>query len=321
MGLSSGEELSLEQIKKLIRDFKKLGVFVFNIIGGEPLLRKDLIDIVRFGAKQGLMTNILTNATLLDLQTAQNIKKSGLSLFSLSLDGSNEAINSLTRGKGSFERILTGIANAISTGLPVMVKITLQKQNIDDLENIVRLLIEKRVSLWTADFAIPCGRAKEMSPLQDFSVQERGKIIEKIYELAQKFKKQISFFTMDKIYYNVYSLKREKPNVLQKLMLYSKGGCGVLDGNSIYINCDGSIRPCPFFPFVLPEVNIKTRSVIDVYRYNEYFGKLRDRKNLKGKCSRCKFSFICGGCRARIYAQTGDFFAEDASCDLFESAS
>ncbi|MDP8259798.1 MAG: radical SAM protein [Candidatus Gygaella obscura] len=318
-GVSLENELSMEQIKVLIKDFKKLGVTIFNIIGGEPLLRKEIREVVKFGAENGMMTNILTNATLLDSNMAGELKDNGLSLFSISLDGSNEAINSFTRGNGSFEKILKGIDCAVATGLPVLVKITLHKNNTQDIENTLRLLIEKKVSFWTADFAIPCGRERKMNSAQSFSPQEKLKIIENIYDLAHIYRDRIKFFTIDKIYYNVYSFKKEKPGLLKRLISYTKGGCGVLDGNSVYVNSDGSVRPCPFFPFVLPDLNIKKDSIVDIYKNNKHLKALRNRNNLKGKCLNCKFSRICGGCRAKIYAQTGDFFAEDAACILFES--
>ena len=69
----------------------------------------------------------------------------------------------------------------------------------------------------------------------------------------------------------------------------------------------------------IPDLNIKKDSIVDIYKNNKHLKALRNRNNLKGKCLNCKFSRICGGCRAKIYAQTGDFFAEDAACILFES--
>jgi radical SAM protein with 4Fe4S-binding SPASM domain len=60
--------------------------------------------------------------------------------------------------------------------------------------------------------------------------------------------------------------------------------------------------------------NVRREELIDVYRHNPLFTQLRDTSLLKGKCGYCEFRNICGGSRARAYALTGDFLAEEPSC-------
>ncbi len=84
--------------------------FLINFGGGEPLLMKGLLDLVRFAADKGFRTNIATNAYLIDKEMARQIADSGLSSINLSLDSMNEATHDYLRGK---KGVYTGVMNAI----------------------------------------------------------------------------------------------------------------------------------------------------------------------------------------------------------------
>jgi AdoMet-dependent heme synthase len=59
---------------------------------------------------------------------------------------------------------------------------------------------------------------------------------------------------------------------------------------------------------------VRKDELLDVYRHSPLFRELRNPSLLKGKCSRCEFKSICGGSRARAYAMTGDYLAEEPLC-------
>jgi radical SAM protein with 4Fe4S-binding SPASM domain len=89
------------------------------------------------------------------------------------------------------------------------------------------------------------------------------------------------------------------------------GGCGA---GRLYcaISPEGNVQPCVFMPLVLG--NLKTERLEDIWRSSPVFKDLRDRMKLKGRCGRCEFKFVCGGCRARAYAYHDDYLMSDPGC-------
>jgi radical SAM protein with 4Fe4S-binding SPASM domain len=87
----------------------------------------------------------------------------------------------------------------------------------------------------------------------------------------------------------------------------------VTDGNGfVFIDHLGNICPSGFLP--APRGNVRTGDLAAVYRHDEVFTRLRNTNALMGKCGRCEFRAICGGSRARAYAETGALMASDSLC-------
>jgi radical SAM protein with 4Fe4S-binding SPASM domain len=91
------------------------------------------------------------------------------------------------------------------------------------------------------------------------------------------------------------------------------GGCMAGIGVA-YLNVDGSVFPCSKLPFSLG--NIHTEKFSDIWNDSPFLHQLRNRKNLLGKCGKCKYVNMCGGCRASGFEQRGKLFDEDYMCWL-----
>ena len=294
---------------------KELHIPVLFFTGGEPLLRDDLCELVQFASKLKLATCIATNGILLSRQLADRLTASGLDLFHLSIDGSCAEIHDKYRGRGTFPESLRGLENAAHTGLPVMVKTMATKHNAHDFENIAELLEDRGTTLWALQSVVPSGRGASLPQSETFSPQELLGLMERIWLLARAYRSKMKIDFNALPFYKVFSYKKAKYNLRKKLDIRSRGGCAMVEGRMLYVNSDGSIRLCSHFPYVLPDVNIRTESIMDIYNTNPMLRDLRNKSNLKGKCKSCKYLFCCGGgCRARVFAETGDFFQEDASC-------
>ncbi|MEM0216473.1 MAG: SPASM domain-containing protein, partial [Candidatus Bathyarchaeia archaeon] len=91
------------------------------------------------------------------------------------------------------------------------------------------------------------------------------------------------------------------------------GGCGA---GRLYcsISPEGEVQPCVFLPIKVG--NLREEKFSEVWLNSEVFNILRDRENLKGACGRCRYKYVCGGCRARAYAYRGDLLASDPGCIL-----
>jgi len=105
------EELSLEQIYKIIDDASAMKVKVLTIHGGEPLLYPKIFDVANYAQEKGLLVNFVTNGTLLNKEVAEKIINSRINQIIFSLDGPEEIHDDIRNVKGTFRRLLSGIKN------------------------------------------------------------------------------------------------------------------------------------------------------------------------------------------------------------------
>ena len=88
---------------------------------------------------------------------------------------------------------------------------------------------------------------------------------------------------------------------------------GCLAGTGVcFISHEGEVFPCGYLPALAGD--LRKQSFAEIWKDSAVFGQLRDDDNLKGKCGCCEFRHVCMGCRARAYAATGDFLAEEPFC-------
>ena len=80
----------------------------------------------------------------------------------------------------------------------------------------------------------------------------------------------------------------------------------------MFIDANGDVMPSGFLP--LAAGNVRDGEVVDIYRHASHFRALRAPERFRGRCGVCGFRMVCGGSRARAYAATGDFLAEDPLC-------
>ncbi len=144
-------ELSTDEAKKIILQVKDLGVRHLIFSGGEPLLRDDLIELVRFSREKGIpWVDIITNGILCDDRIVQELIKAGLNHATVSLDGISE-VNDMIRGQGSFQKSADAIdkfnyyKNKLNARHPTIgINFTILNRNINDMLRIVEFAKSKR---------------------------------------------------------------------------------------------------------------------------------------------------------------------------------
>jgi radical SAM protein with 4Fe4S-binding SPASM domain len=296
---------------KLIDDIADLDPPIFIFTGGDPLKRPDIYELVKYAAEKGLHPAMTPSATpLLNRDSLQSLKKAGLRRLALSLDGPTPELHDSFRGvTGSFARTLDAMYCANEIGLPVQINTTVSRRNIDELENILSVLRNFRIVMWSLFFMVPTGRAG-ISDLP--SAEEFERTFANIYHFSKEVPFKIK--TTEAQHYRRYILQQRRG---EKPAGFSTDGVpGILPINEgkgfMFISHTGEVQPSGFLP--LSAGNVRRANVQDIYRNSDLFTQLRDTNNLKGKCGECEFREICGGSRARAYAVTGDSFAEDQSC-------
>lgn len=304
-------ELSTLEGKKLLDDIAELDPPIFIFTGGDPLKRPDIYELVEYAANKGLHPAMTPSATpLLNRDSLLSLKQAGLRRLALSLDGPTPALHDSFRGvTGSFARTLDAIYWANAIGLPVQINTTVSRRNIVELENILSVIRNFRIVMWSLFFMVPTGRA-EAADLP--SPEEFESAFARIYRLAQDVPFKVK--TTEAQHYRRYMLQQRRRTDPDDAP--AQGIPGILPVNEgkgfMFISHTGDVQPSGFLP--VPVGNVRDVSVTEVYRNSQLFQHLRDSGNLHGKCGDCEFREICGGSRARAFAMSGDVFGTDPSC-------
>ena len=312
-------ELSTDEGKLLIDEIAEMKVPVFVLTGGDPIKRPDLFELIAHARSRGVRVSLTPSATpLLTREIIIRLKEAGLARLAVSMDGASSQTHDAFRGlTGSFARTLDAVRWANEIGLPVQINTTFSRRNIGEIDQIVALMEQLKITLWSVFFLVPTGRGK----LNDLlNAEEFEQVFAKIYHLS----KQASFDikTTEAQHYRRYLLQQKvaerqagslTPTVERVVDEIGRAPRGLNDGRGfVFISHVGEVFPSGFLP--LPGGNIRTQSLRTIYCDSPLFRSLRDTQQLEGKCGSCEFKQICGGSRARAYALTGNPHAEEPCC-------
>ena len=138
--VDGADDISTEQAKTMIDDLAAYGAPVMLFSGGEPLVRKDLVELASHATSKGMRAVISTNGTLITKEKARELKAVGLSL-----DGMEEVHDRFRGVPGAFRKALEGVANCQAEGLKVGLRFTINKRNVGEIPGIFRLLADLEV--------------------------------------------------------------------------------------------------------------------------------------------------------------------------------
>ncbi len=318
-------ELKLEECYDLIDQIRRLRSMLI-VTGGDPLMRKDLFDILEYA--EGMRVAIAFSGTKLATEEKlKRMKDLGISRIAVSIDGSNPEIHDHFRGKtGTFEMSMKILDAAREIELSTQINTTVTNHNMFDLPRIMRICLDKGVDMWDVFFVVPTGRAKpELMP----SARDFEDVLCWLYDVSKRTGLNVK--SSAACHFRRIRLMRDSgsysiPNgrtyyeLLKGLEGFEgegssefKGIMGITDGRGmLFVSHVGDIYPSGFLP--LKAGNVRESSLIEIYNKSKIFLDLRDPDNLKGKCGRCQFRKICGGSRARAYAVFGDYLMQEPKC-------
>ncbi|MCX5846545.1 MAG: heme b synthase [Deltaproteobacteria bacterium] len=305
-------ELSTDQGFKLLDEIAAFSKPVIILTGGEPLLRKDIFKIASYGDKKGLRMVLATNGTLVTEEIAGKMIDAGIKRVSISIDGEDaQSHDAFRKVAGAFDGALAGIEAMKTAGMEFQINTTITKANLDQIQGIMDLAIGLGAAAHHIFLLVPTGRGKEMSE-QAISPEDYEKTLNWFYEEGLHCPIQLKA-TCAPHYYRIFHQKSKgsgKEGAGSPLHTMTRGCLG---GSSFcFISHTGQVQPCGYL-----EVDcgrIKEKGFEDIWNNSPIFQNLRDLNQYKGKCGRCEFIKVCGGCRARAYEITGDYLAEEPFC-------
>jgi len=307
-------ELSTEESLRLIDGIASFSTPVVILTGGEPLLREDIYDIARYGTSRGLRMVIAPNGTLVDAEKARRLQACGIQRASISLDGATqESHDRFRRVEGAFEGALRGIGFFKQVGLEFQVNTTVTQRNASELPAILELAVRLGAVAHHIFLLVPTGRGKELGQ-EAIHAEEYERILHWFYEQGKKVPLQLKA-TCAPHYYRI--LRQQAQQEGKRVTPQSHGlnamtrGC--LGGIGFcFVSYKGDVQPCGYLEVF--SGSVKEQSLQEIWETSAVFERLRSFSSYKGRCGRCEYIRVCGGCRARAFEATGDFLSEEPLC-------
>ncbi len=315
--MQNRDDLKLDEWLRFIRELGSLAVRKVTLSGGEVFLRKDLWEIIDALVENRMRYSILSNGTLLTDAVLRkfdvNRRRERLNYIQVSIDGSCPEIHDKSRGKGSFEKAIAGLKRLKAAGFPVSTRVTVNRYNVDDLENTAHLLLDEiGLDEISTNEAIGLGSGcdnRTSIALRDDQIVQSMRILSRLNDkydhrilaTAGPLAKWRMFQEMD---YSRESGKKLNP---ERMGFLSACGCMF---NKLAVHHDGIISPCNMLPGAqLGRIN--QDPITEIWKNNPILQQMRTRRSIRmqdvPECSDCEFADYCtGSCPGVPYEQTGD---------------
>ena len=312
-GKPAPDELTTAEAKRLIEELAEVSQFRMLVYtGGEPLVRPDLFDLLDYSHRLGFNDHAAFNGTLIDDGVARDLRRRGVVGAAISLDAPTAELHNRIRGsKQAFQLAMRGMEAVRKAGILLQVNVTAMEYNFDVLSDVIGVADEAGASIMLMYQLVPVGRGHD---IQDATLGlTRNADLLRFLGERQRTAHPIVEPVAGPQYWP-YLLERNNLTGKAWVRLAETVFHGCAAGRGfVYVKSNGDIWPCPFV-----EVNcgnIRERPFSEIWRTSPVLDDLRHREErLKGKCGRCQYSTICGGCPGRAWAHTGDYMAEDPTC-------
>jgi radical SAM protein with 4Fe4S-binding SPASM domain len=306
----------IEQVAGLGRTQPTMPVLVFS--GGEPLCRDDLFELIRFADRHRITPALATNGTLIDAAIAKQIADSRVARVSVSLDGADGPTHDgIRKVSGSFGRTLQGIRFLHEQGVPFQINMTVTQRNRHQLEDLYNLALSLGAVAVHPFMLVPVGCGAQLAETDMMTAGQYEQALREIAELEKRGDLQIKV-TCGPHYERV---KRQRglsgglssPEGSPGGPRHGAASRGCLVGLGVlFVGHQGDVLPCGYLPVLCG--SILREPLEHLWHHSEDLIRLGDGDLLEGKCGLCGFRRVCGGCRARAYAQTRNYLAEEPFC-------
>lgn len=293
----------IDDISKMIHAWKFRGGIHFT--GGEPFLRNDLIELIKYTRKKGLEVRVLSNGTLISKELTKQLYDIGVRYVQVSIDGSTPEIHDKFRGvNGALELAKNGIRTLKENNCSPTVAVTLSKQNYHQIEDLIDLAYECGADRIGFSRIVPIGAGEQIKE----DMLSKNELYDAFDRIEKKRKEgKIEIVKRDPLWALYHKLTSPKEYIEKGIV---RGGCSIGYGG-LTILSDGTVTPCRRLP--IPIGKVPEDSLRNIWSESKVLEDLRDFKNLE-KCSECEYVSSCRGCRAIAYAIFKDYLAEDPQC-------
>ena len=288
-GHEQGEEIDAKYLKATLKEiserYNAKDVFL-NVTGGEPLMRKDIFDILEYAVSLGFRWGMTSNGMLINEEMVKKLEKAKMSTVSISIDGLEKTHEMFRKVPKSYKKILHGIKLMQESPVIKVVQVTtvVNKHNIDELEDLYQLLLDNGIKYWRIVNCDPIGRAIDNNHIL-LDKDDYKRLFNFILEKQKEGKmKDVTYGCSHYVGLDLEHKVRD---------YYFICLTGIMVGS---ILSNGDIYVCPNVPRKkeLIQGNIKTDSFVDVWENKYEFFRNEDRCSCD-TCKNCSHWNYCGG--------------------------
>ena len=313
-------ELGTEECFRVIDEIAAFAPECLTILtGGEPLLRRDILEIVRRASERDLWVVVGTNGVSITENLARRLAEAGARGLSLSLDALDpDCHDRFRKVRGAWRNTVEGAAILNRTGLPFIVQTTAGSHNLGELDAIADFAHDRLgAKVWNLYFLVPTGRGQFVS---DITPAQYDEVLASLYRIQKKYDRRMlvnakcaPHYIKTVLEHGVRPDSGDGSTETHPIRTYS-GGAGGCPAGTHYmgIRPNGDVTPCPYLPVFAG--TLRASRLADLWTSSALFTGIRHRTSLGGRCGECEMNGHCGGCRARAYGMTGDLMAEDPLC-------
>ncbi len=332
-GADTRGELSTEECRRVIDEIGAINPNVLLILtGGEPFLRQDLFEVAAYAADRRFTVVVGTNGLLLREREARRMRQVGVLGASLSLDSTDRERHDRFRHlPGAWDGALRATRVLRAEGLDFSLHMSVTDWNLAEIPAMIDLARELGAKVLNFFFLVRTGRGADLTDITPEQYERVLTYLAKIQTVGPLgqggapdppgsggFEDPWSapvgrlgdLLIRAKCAPHFRRIIWELDPTSRLLGNYAHGAC---PAGKYYcrITPDGDVTPCPYMP--VSAGNLRRASFADIWRGAPVLEELRQER-LGGRCGACEFSKLCGGCRCRAYATSGDYLAEDPAC-------
>lgn len=317
---SSPEELTTQQCYDIMNQIAQVGWPALVLTGGEPLLRKDIYDLARYGTSKGFRMELATNGTRVTEEVADRIRQAGFGRVSISLDGPDpETHDRFRQSPGAFDAAMEGIRRLKEAGLSVQINTTVVTHNTSRLEEIFSLMGRLGADAWHLFLSVPFGCGLQIEQEMRIEAKEYERILNWIeicsagarFEIRPICAPHLTRVQAQRAFLHKWFGPRSGISAGTPPFRQTSRGC-TAGTETCFISHRGKVAPCGYLP--LEAGDLMREPFAEIWHRSPLLEDFRDPARLKGKCGGCEFRSLCGGCRARAYEATGDCLEAEPFC-------
>ncbi len=305
-------ELSTDEGRRLLENIAALAQPTIILTGGEPMLRDDIYDLASYADGLGLPVVMAPCGKMVDRKAVERMKRAGIRCISISLDGASPESHDAFRGvQGAFDMACRAAEAARRGGLPFQINTTVTRANRDDLPAVRDLAVRLGAEVFNPFLLVPTGRGKDLAG-QELSAAEYERTLAWLAGQARDGPIRIRVTCAP--HYSRLQMQRARRagETPAEPAPFSRGCMG---GKTFaFISHTGKVQICGFLDVEAGDLRAVDLDFARIWRESPLFAAVRNVDGYGGRCGACEYRRICGGCRARAFAFTGDYLAEEPFC-------
>ena len=321
-------ELSTDECRRLLDNIATLARPTIILTGGEPMLREDIYELASYADGLGLPVVMAPCGKMVDRKAVERMKRAGIRCISISIDGATAEAHDDFRGvDGAFDMACRAAEAARGGGLPFQINTTVTRENRDDLHALRDLAVRLGADVFNPFLLVPTGRGKDLAG-QELSAAEYERTLGWLAEAERdgpirirvtcaphysRIRAQRAKREAEKGSRSLFETQKKTPGTFfEEPEPFSRGCMG---GKTFaFISHTGKVQICGFLEEEAGDLREVDLDFARVWRESPLFAAVRNVDAYHGRCGVCEYRRVCGGCRARAFAFTGDVLAEEPFC-------